>query len=654
MGYKWSAAELARGGGGMNNAAIQTFGGHAMKGFIREMIQNSLDASCAGKCPKIEIRRHAIDKEKIPGFETQFRDVFKAIERRWGSDHEGFFSKANKLFRRQRIPVLEYSDFQCVGLSGADDEPEGSFYKCVGIDGATGKQNDEALGSFGIGKNAIFALSSLRTVIYSSRNPKDEVICQGVAKLADHKMGGVAYNSQVFFGNDDALMSSIRRHGDVPGCFRRGNSEPGLSQFALGVELDDGWMEDALDEVMTSFYPALYKGKLSVEIIDDSHGAESRNLKVNQETLAALAKKRFVAAKEALKPEHVYLKRYALDKAEVVHKDIDDWRGTPLRNAFSLYLITKKVDGVGGGNQVHYTRGGMHIYSKRVDGRSVRNLGLTNCIAVFVPSDREVRDMLKLMEPPRHDAWEPNRLKAKGLEEQKLVWGNKLLGKIQEFVREEFKKVVSSDPSPEGPFKLKGLSKTLGVGSGVRSGSGPRIESDQESARTGGKDFEASLTLGGDDVKPLAVVFGPPPDVPPTEPLSGDDSPDRGGAETEKPPRGRPPSTQGAGKLMADATFILKGKGEEGLKSYRLILEVARDGEPANGAFSFEIALSGERGESVPFQAEFFKQEGRIVDRVGDYGCVHSGIEVRNGIAEIEFGVWTVGGAAFVVNPMEN
>ena len=654
MVYKWSAAKLSRGGGGLNNAAIQTFGGHAMKGFIREMIQNSLDASFPGKSPRIEIRRHAIKREEIPGFETQFRNVFKAIERRWGSDHEGFFSKANKLFQRRRIPVLEYSDYHCVGLSGADDDPAGSFYKCVGIDGATGKQNDEALGSFGIGKNAIFALSSLRTVIYSSRNPDGEVICQGVAKLADHKIGGVAYNSQVFFGNDDALMSSIRSHGDVPGCFRRGNSEPGLSQFALGVELTEDWMDDALDEVMTSFYPALCEGKLSVEIIDDSHGVESRNLKVNQDNLAALAKERFVTAEEALKPQHVHLKRYALDKAEVVHMDIEDWRGAPLKDALSLYLIAKKVDEVGGGNQVHYTRGGMHIYSKRVDGRSVRNLGFSNCIAVFVPNHREVRDMLKLMEPPRHDAWEPNRLKAKGLEEEKLVWAEKLLGKIREFVREEFKKVVSSDPSPEGPFKLKGLSKILGVGSGVRSGSGPRIESDEESARTGGKDFEASLTLGGDDVKPLAVVFGPPPNVPPAEPPSDVDTPERGGEEPEKPDRVRPPHTQGAGGLMADATFILKGRGEDGLKAYRLILEVVRDGEPVNGAFSFEIGLSGERGGSVPFQAEYFNQEGRILDRVGDKGCIHSGIEVRNGIAEIEFGVRTVGGAAFVVNPKEN
>ena len=654
MGYKWSAAELSRGGGGMNNAAIQTFGGHAMKGFIREMIQNSLDASCSGTSPRIEIRRYEIKREDIPGFETQFREVFKAIERRWGSGHAGFFSKANELFRRQRIPVLEYSDYQCVGLSGADDDPDGSFYKCVGVDGATGKQNDEALGSFGIGKNAIFALSGLRTVIYSSRNVADEVICQGVAKLADHKISGIAYNSQVFFGNDDALMSSIRRHEDVPDCFRRGNSEPGLSQFALGVELDEGWMDDALDEVMTSFYPALCEGKLSVEIMDDSRGEESSNRKVNQDNLAALAKERFVIAEEALKPQHVHLKRYALEKAEVVHKDIDDWSGAPLRDALSLYLITKKVDEAGGGNQVHYTRGGMHIYSKKVDGRSVRNLGFSNCIAVFVPNHREVRDVLKLMEPPRHDAWEPNRLKAKGLEEEKLVWGEKLLGKIKEFVREEFKKVVSSDPSPEGPFKLKGLSKTLGVGSGVRSGSGPRIESDEESARTGGKDFEASLTLGGDDVKPLAVVFGPPPNIPPAEPPSDVDPPVPSGGETVEPLGGRPPRTQGAGILMADATFILKGRGEDGLKSYRLILEVARDGEPVNGAFSFEIALSGERGGSVPFQAEYFNQEGRILDRVGDEGCIHGGIEVRNGIAEIEFGVRTVGGAAFVVNPKEN
>jgi hypothetical protein len=63
---------------------------------------------------------------------------------------------------------LEYSDFNTTGLSGCDTDEKCSFSACVLSEGSSAEKSNDAGGSYGIGKNAVYGLSGIRTVLYSS------------------------------------------------------------------------------------------------------------------------------------------------------------------------------------------------------------------------------------------------------------------------------------------------------------------------------------------------------------------------------------------------------------------------------------------------------------------------------------------------------
>src|SRR5690606_13417741 len=74
------------------------------------------------------------------------------------------------------------------GLSGEDSERDSAWFNLVKSVGSTTKDDDQG-GSFGIGKGAPFAASTLRTCFYSTLNERGQNVFQGVAQLVSHKKG---------------------------------------------------------------------------------------------------------------------------------------------------------------------------------------------------------------------------------------------------------------------------------------------------------------------------------------------------------------------------------------------------------------------------------------------------------------------------------
>ena len=98
---------------------------------------------------------------------------------------EQFFKSAIAIVKGGKLPLLRISDFNTVGLSGADDDVDGNWYRLVKAAG-TSSPKGVAGGSFGIGEGAPIAASTLRTVFYSSVNDKGEAVFQGKARLVSH------------------------------------------------------------------------------------------------------------------------------------------------------------------------------------------------------------------------------------------------------------------------------------------------------------------------------------------------------------------------------------------------------------------------------------------------------------------------------------
>src|SRR5690606_38400000 len=98
------------------------------------------------------------------------------------------FEQACSTLRKPLISVFTVEDYGTTGLVGPS--VAGSpFHALVKGSGVSQKSSSDAGGSFGIGKNAAFAVSTLRTVFYSTRyrsDGKDAFLAQGKAILVSH------------------------------------------------------------------------------------------------------------------------------------------------------------------------------------------------------------------------------------------------------------------------------------------------------------------------------------------------------------------------------------------------------------------------------------------------------------------------------------
>src|SRR5205823_1637122 len=115
--------------------------------------------------------------------------------------------------------ALRIGDYNTTGVLGSDTERSKNWYNLIRCAGSSSKGGGEG-GSFGIGKNAPFAASLLRTVLYSTFNADDENVFQGVATLVSHNhpAGGISQPTG-FLGRRSG--ASVRTMPQIPVKFRR-------------------------------------------------------------------------------------------------------------------------------------------------------------------------------------------------------------------------------------------------------------------------------------------------------------------------------------------------------------------------------------------------------------------------------------------------
>jgi len=159
---------------GFNDSGIEHFRGKPIIHLAREIIQNSLDARVSGDEPVVvKIRLHKVPTISIPDIE-QLRENIKLCldaaedpECGEGPKAADFFRRAYEVINKNEISVLEISDFNTSGIVGPciNGKP---YYAFMKASGQSVKQSDTASGSYGIGKFAPYAVSSLRTIFVST------------------------------------------------------------------------------------------------------------------------------------------------------------------------------------------------------------------------------------------------------------------------------------------------------------------------------------------------------------------------------------------------------------------------------------------------------------------------------------------------------
>jgi hypothetical protein len=177
---------------GYSDPGVETYKGNIYYYIAREIIQNSIDARNpkSSKPVVVEYESTTVERGKIPDMDA-LQDAFRRCASFWEIDPKGkaFFEKAARLAAAATISVLKVSDSNTTGVAGGDAERGTDWYNLVRCRGASSKAPD-AGGAFGLGKDAPFAASYIRTVLYSTNTGSGQCAFQGVARLATHAPAG--------------------------------------------------------------------------------------------------------------------------------------------------------------------------------------------------------------------------------------------------------------------------------------------------------------------------------------------------------------------------------------------------------------------------------------------------------------------------------
>lgn len=404
---------------GFNDAAIDHFTDDRLGSFIREAIQNSLDACLDESKPvKVSFRLDSLSKTAAPEI-MNLAPWLKLAETsaKKGDDPDStandkevsYFSNViSDLERAKDISVLSVHDSNTRGLSGPLGGPRGSWFALTKGTGVNEKHSAGSLGSFGHGSKAPFAMTKLRTVFYFTRlpasdnlNPSQERF-QGKSILRSMVLPDGDYTSGTgFFGTGDSCQPIVGE--GVPSWIQNLRTASGFEagttlSIPMPIMFDDleTWNEATI-AVLASFYYAIKKGALEVCLQD---------LEINVNNLAEIF------------DGHI---KY-LD--ELRHLDADGIRSR-MYSVETIHSPTQSgvLNSPTFGNVDYFVRTGTEIQWKKVgiarksgmlitrDAENYKRFSNNTNFDLFICVGEEPgNNFLRSMENPRHDSFSLDRI----------------------------------------------------------------------------------------------------------------------------------------------------------------------------------------------------------------------------------------------------
>ena len=233
--------------------------------LVREVVQNSLDAKQPGlnKPVTVLFTESQLAPDMIGG--SGLKKHLLACRHRAREDNlpsvQRHYQRALKALDQKRIRCLQIIDSGTTGLEGAH------WNALVSQEGSVRKLGDAPGGSFGIGKNAVFNVSDLRTVFYSTRCLELGRVekLQGKATLMAHSKPGrkdIHLQHTGFFAK--AKMEPILTR-EIPDFFRL--PEVGTGVFVMGFNpRSSNWEKEVATAVIENFFYAIHNKQLVVEV----------------------------------------------------------------------------------------------------------------------------------------------------------------------------------------------------------------------------------------------------------------------------------------------------------------------------------------------------------------------------------------------------
>ncbi|MBE6100930.1 MAG: hypothetical protein E7200_02330 [Selenomonas ruminantium] len=391
---------------GYTNNDIEVFKGQELiDNLAREICQNSLDAHLENEDAPVRVvfELRKVHRQDYDVF-SQYAKCLKGCRGYWEDDMdaklEKFVVNAENTLLEEDIPILVASDYNTKGLSGSHSRKKSSSWEALtGSDGISVKSDEASAGSYGIGKNAPFACSSLSMVFYNTLAEDGESAFIGVARLATllddddeptQRVGRYQVND-----NENRIWNPI--YPEDENTFRDSflRTESGTDVIIVGFSQSSHWLPNVMKAVLKNFFVAISENKLIVELKDglehvvinaDSISQMFSDLEDDAEMVSASQLYKAFTTPSVKKTFEVF----EPDDVEVYIKADASYRRT-----IANFRATGMLVGT---------------YYRRI---------FQHYAAVVVIRGQKLGELLKDTEPPRHNRWDHKQIEASDRERRK-------------------------------------------------------------------------------------------------------------------------------------------------------------------------------------------------------------------------------------------
>lgn len=252
---------------GLEDGSIGAFKDKPFPSLAREICQNSIDARRNKNEPaKVVFHSFRMNSDDIPGVDELRSELSKCLQF-WTAKGKkqaiDFFTNALSAIKPGlKVKCLRISDFNTTGLDGDNFD---SLLKGAGDSDKKGSTG----GSKGVGKNATFVCSYLRTVFYSTYAQDGTAMFEGKAKLARRQVG----NDEDLNTTGVGFYTNSEKNKGIPGyksldSFIRQPNDYGTDIFIIGLRNseEDKWKNEIIANILSSFLVAIYRESLVIDV----------------------------------------------------------------------------------------------------------------------------------------------------------------------------------------------------------------------------------------------------------------------------------------------------------------------------------------------------------------------------------------------------
>ena len=383
---------------GPNDALGQNFKGNPYSALVRESIQNSLDVPISKNAPvRVCYSFGTIDSNRFPNF-FELKEHIKGCMDFWNqkTDIVNKYQKKLDYFEAsfiETMPYLKISDYNTTGMDYKKDGNNEPFYAFVRASKISIKGGEYQGGTYGFGKAAYFQLSPINTLFVSTMTKDGRCYFEGKSVLCTHLFEGEKKTAVGFYDSNDGKYP-IEEIDNIPKRFRR--DTPGTDFFILGFQPEriDKAIAEMKEEILRSFFAAIYFGRLIVEIEPIS----GEKVIVCKETLSSCMKDVFNSDNDSsgqfrtLNPKPYYdaiMNCGNGKKFEIIKGN------KPLLGDVRMYV---KKDADAPDRIIYMRRPLMSVFSQK----STSSLGF---YGVFICEDKRGDDILSKLENSSHSRW---------------------------------------------------------------------------------------------------------------------------------------------------------------------------------------------------------------------------------------------------------